>query len=236
MNSASIRDRTPCGTGRQLVKTSLFTAVATVYLTLSPPSQAVSADTTDLGRRITLAVTNASPQHVFGLLAEVLQCRIKVDPGLKTPITLRVVDARIRDILPALSRLIDCEWRFDGTNLFIRPMPESRKRSQHAMDAFEKKLKSPLPAGMQFDGLTLKSALGAIGKAAGLKLRPWKGEGDRKVTLDVGGKTVDEALKALIAQIPNAEGVVMIQTPNSGMAQRRYLPRPPRDGWEKQSR
>jgi hypothetical protein len=47
-----------------------------------------------------------------------------------------------------------------------------------------------------------------------------------EVTPDVSGKTLDRALKALIAKIPNAEGVVMIRTPNSGTAQRRYLPRP----------
>jgi hypothetical protein len=169
-------------------------------------------------------------------LAKDLQCKIKVDPALKTPITLRLVDARLgADILPTLAKVIDCEWNFDGTSLFIRPMPESRKRRQRAQEAFEEKLESPLPAGMRFDGVTLKSALEAVGKAPGLELRPWKGEGDYKVTLDVSGKTVDEALKCLIAQNPNAEGIVMIRTPNFGMAQRRYLPGRPPDGSEEQT-
>lgn len=44
-----------------------------------------------------------------------------------------------------------------------------------------------------------------------------------KIGDEVGGKTVNQALKAIIAQIPNAEGVVMIRTPNWGMAQYRLL-------------
>ncbi len=48
---------------------------------------------------------------------------------------------------------------------------------------------------MRFDGVPLKNVLDSIGKNSGLKLRPWKDEGIRKVTIDVGGKTVDEALK-----------------------------------------
>jgi len=145
---------------------------------------------------------------------------------LKTPITLRRADARVADILATLSQLIDCEWRFDGKNLYIRPMPASRKHMQRAQDAFDKKLASPLPAGLRFESVPLKSALNAVGKAARLELQPWRDEGDHQVTLDVGGKTVDEALKDLIAQIPSAEGVVMIRHPNFGMAQRRYFASP----------
>ena len=205
-----------------------MTAMATAYLSLSLLSPAALADKTDLGRRVTIDVTNASPQHVFGLLAQTLQCRVKVDRALKTPITLRMVDARVgTDVLPALSKLIDCEWRFDGKNLFIRPMPASRKHLQRDWDAFNKKLNSPLSAEMRFESVTLDSALKALGKAAGLKLRPWRGEGGCKVTRDVSGKTVDEAIQALIAEVPNAEGVVMIQAPHAGMTQRRYFTRPP---------
>jgi len=72
---------------------------------------------------------------------------------------------------------------------------------------------------MRLDDVMLKNALDAIAKGSGLTLRPWKGEADYKVTIDVGGKTVNQAPEAIIAQIPNAEGVVMIRTPNAGTGQ-----------------
>jgi len=202
--------------------TRLFVVAVALTLLFAAASPA-SAQKTDLRRPVTIDVTNASPQYVFDLLAKVLECKIRVHPALTTPITLRMVDARINDILPVISKLIDCEWTFDGKDISVRPMPKSRKRSQRAWDEHLKKLESRLPAGMRFDGVTLKNALDAIGKASGLKLRPWKGEADYKVTIDVGGKTVNLALEAIIAQIPNAEGVVMIRTPNGGMGQYRVL-------------
>jgi hypothetical protein len=65
--------------------------------------------------------------------------------------------------------------------------------------------------------------LDAIGKSAGLKLRPWKDEGSRKVTIDLGGKTVDEALEAVVRQI-DGEGVVMVRTGGRGSwGQRRMV-------------
>ncbi len=57
----------------------------------------------------------------------------------------------------------------------------------------------------------MKDVLDTIGKAAGLELRPWEGEGTRKVTVEVGGKTVNEALEAVVHQI-DGEGVVMMKT------------------------
>jgi hypothetical protein len=68
------------------MKTFLWTAIATVCLNLSLFVQAVSAGATELGRRVTVDVTNASPQYVCNLLAQVLQCKVKVDPALKTPL------------------------------------------------------------------------------------------------------------------------------------------------------
>lgn len=63
------------------MKTSLLTVMATVCLNLTLFGPAVSAVETDLGRRVTLDVTNASPHYVFRLLAKDLQCKITVDPA-----------------------------------------------------------------------------------------------------------------------------------------------------------
>jgi len=185
-----------------LVLTCLVFALATV----SPASAQ-----TNLGRRVTIHVTEVTPQKVFEQLARELDCRITVDSAIKKPLTLRVVDTPVTDILSMICRSIQCEYRFDGKNLFIKPLSASRKRQIAAMEEHSRKLASRLPTGMHFDNRPLKEVLDSIAKPAGLELRPWKDEGSRKVTIDVGGKTVTEALEAVVRQI-NGEGVVMIRT------------------------
>ena len=71
-------------------------------------------------------------------------------------------------------------------------------------------LQSHLPEGMSFEEVPLSTVLEEISKASGLVIKPWEGEGDRKVTVDVSGMTVDEALKAVVLYI-DGEGAVMIR-------------------------
>lgn len=189
-----------------------------VCLVLALAAALPASGQTNLGKRVTIDVTEASPQKVFELLAHELDCRITVDRAVKKPLTLRLVDRPASDIIVTICQSIKCEWRFDGKDLFIKPLSagmSSHAASTEAMsrEAGErsKRLESRLPEGMRFDGSPLQDVLDTIGKSAGLKLRPWKGEGSRKVTIDVGGKTVNEALEAVVRQI-GGEGVVMMQT------------------------
>lgn len=191
-------------------------------LALAIAAASPASGQTNLGRRVTIDVTGVAPQKVFELLARELDCTITVDPAVKKPVTLRVVDMPVTDILSMICRSIECEYRFDGKNLFIKPLSATRRRQIASMEEHSRKLESRLPMGMHFDGTPLKDVLDAIGKAAGLKLRPWKDEGSRKVTIDVGGKTVDEALEAIVRQI-DGEGVVMMRTWAGSWGQHRLV-------------
>ncbi|HSB13623.1 MAG TPA: hypothetical protein VLE22_04140 [Bryobacteraceae bacterium] len=182
-------------------------ACLTLVIAAPPPTSAQ----TNLGTRVTIDVTEVAPQKVFELLARSLDCTITVDPAVKKPLTLRVVDMPATDILSMVCQSIKCEYRFDGKNIFVKPLSASRRRQMALMEDHSRKLMSRLPTGMHFDGTPLKDVLDTIAKAAGLKLRPWKDEGGRKVTIDVGGKTVNEALEAVVRQI-DGEGVVMMRT------------------------
>ena len=64
---------------------------------------------------------------------------------------------------------------------------------------------------MSFEEVPLSTVLEEISKASGLVIKPWKDEGDRKVTIDVSGMTVDEALKAVVLYV-DGEGAVLIRT------------------------
>ena len=185
--------------------------VAAACLALAIAAALPASAQTNLGRRVTIDVTQVAPREVFELLARTLDCTITVDPAVKKPLTLRVVDMPVTDILTMICRSIGCEYRFDGKNLFIKPLSASRRRQIASMEEHSRKLESRLPTGMHFDGTPLKDVLDTIGKAAGLKRRPWKDEGSRQATIDVGGMTVNEALEAVVRQI-DGEGVVMIRT------------------------
>jgi type II secretory pathway component GspD/PulD (secretin) len=180
---------------------------------------------TDLGRRVTIDVTEAAPQKVFESLARSLGCTITVDPAVKKAVTLRVVEMTANDVIVMVCQSIGCEYRFDGKDLFVKPLSGARKRQIASMEAHSKKLQSRLPAGMHFDGKPLKCVLDTVGQATGLELRPWKDEGSRKVTIDVGGMVVDEALAAIVRQI-GGEGVVMMRTWAGSWGQHRVVENP----------
>ena len=198
--------------------------VAAACLVLAIAAALPASAQTNLGKRITIDVTDVAPQKVFELLARELDCKITVDRAVKKPLTLRVVDLPASQILATICQSINCEYRFDGKNLYIKQLSAARKRQTTAMEEQSGKLQSRLPPGMHFDGTPLKDVLDAIGKAAGLQLQPWKDEGSRKATIDVGGKTVEEALEAVLRQI-DGEGVVMMRTSQGSWGQHRLVDR-----------
>ncbi len=159
------------------------------------------------------------------MLAQELDCKIAVDPEIKKPLTIRVVDTPVFAVLATVCRSISCEYRFDGKDLFIMPLSGGRKKQMTAMEEQSRKLESRLPEGMRFDDIPLKKVLDTISKTCRLKIRPWADEGNRKVTIHVGGKTVDQALEAIVRQI-QGEGVVMIETWGGSLGQRRYVEKP----------
>ena len=78
------------------------------------------------------------------------------------------------------------------------------------MEERNRKLQSRLPEGMSFEEVPLSSVLEEISKASGLNIKPWEAEGDRKVTLDVSGMTVEKAIKAVLLYV-DGEGAVLIR-------------------------
>lgn len=70
-------------------------------------------------------------------------------------------------------------------------------------------LGSRLPEGLTFEDASLSDVLEEISKVTGLEFKPWLEEGDRKVTTDVSGMTVEEALKAIVLYV-DGEGAVLI--------------------------
>ena len=86
----------------------------------------------------------------------------------------------------------------------------NNKMRDHYWAERNRMLQSRLPEGMSFEEVPLSTVLEEISKASGLVIKPWESEGDRKVTIDVSGMTVDEALKAVVRYV-DGEGAVLIE-------------------------
>jgi hypothetical protein len=172
----------------------------------------------DMGMRVTIDVTNVKPQSVFDQLAREPDCAITVSPFIRKHVTLDVENATVAEVLSIVCPQIGCKWILNANHLTIRPYTFIDKWQDHQWEELNKKieernrkLQSRLCESMVFEDVPLSSVLKEISKATGLRIKPWKDEGDRIVTIDVGGMTADEALKAIIRSV-DGEGVVLIKS------------------------
>jgi hypothetical protein len=95
-----------------------------------------------------------------------------------------------------------------------------------AEEEWQRKFEVRMPEGMHYDDATVSSVLEDVSEVSGLEITAWEGEGDQTVTLDISGMTVDEALEAVVRQIDDCEGVVMVKSWNGGNAQHRLVDKP----------
>jgi type II secretory pathway component GspD/PulD (secretin) len=154
---------------------------------------------TDLGKRVSMEVNTVTPQEAFGSLARSLDCEVSVDPAVRQPVTLRVFNVTARTALSAICESIGCRYRLDGKKLVIEPLPSKagpkvldvRKKADQLLLNFKK----PMPQGMRFENAPLGSVLAAISDAAGFEITVEPLEADKKVTVDLSGRTIQEALK-----------------------------------------
>jgi hypothetical protein len=206
---------------KSMEKTIQFFFILLAFLVLSscsPKDQVNNPScSTNMWKRVTIDVTDAKPQVVFDQLAHELDCAISVSPFVRKHVTLQVENARIYEVLASVCSQIGCKDILYEDHLAIKPLTIMDKMRAKQWEEFyrmmeERKriLQSRLPEGMTFEDVPLSSVLQDISQVSGLNIRPWKDEGDRKVTIDVSGMTVDEALKAVVLYV-DGEGAVLIE-------------------------
>jgi hypothetical protein len=169
-----------------------------------------SSCSVDMDRRITIDVTDASPQSVFDQIAREQNCAIRVNPVVRDSVSLHMENAPVNEILASVCQQIDCKYDYDGKQLTISSLSLFEKLRINAQQEHFRKFDGRLPDDMRFEDVPLSSVLEQISNASGLEFTPWKDEGDRKVTMDVSGMTVTEALKAVVSNI-DGEGAVMVK-------------------------
>jgi hypothetical protein len=214
---------------KSMEKTIGFFFVLLAILVLSSCSPKNQADESscyvDMGMRVTINVTDVEPKVVFDQLAQNPDCAITVSPFVRKHVTLHVENATVTEVLAIVCPQIECKYTFDGQHLFISRLTFLDKLNHQAQDEWQRKFEVRLPEGMRFEDATVSNVLAKISTVSGLEITPWEGEGDRKVTLDLSGMAVDEALEAIVRQIAG-EGVVMVKTWNGGTAQHRLVDKP----------
>ena len=206
---------------KSMEKTILFFFILLVFLVLSscsPKDQVNNPScSTNMWKRVTIDVTDVKPRVVFDQLAHELDCAISVSPFIWKHVTLQVENVRIFEVLGSVCSQIGCKDILYEDHLAIKPLTIIDKMRAKQWEEFnrmmeERKriLQSRLPEGMSFEEVPLSTVLEEISKASGLVIKPWEDEGDRKVTIDMSGMTVDEALKAVVLYV-DGEGAVLIE-------------------------
>ena len=210
--------QTPSDSMRRMIRFLLFLFAVLVLSSFSPKNLAnMSSCPVDMGMRVTIDVTDVEPRVVFDQLARELDCAIPVSPFFWKHVTLHVEHATVSEVLAAVCPQIGCKYILNETHLAIKPLTivdEMRAKQweefNRMMEERNRTFQSLLPEGMTFEDAPLSTVLEEISKACGLDIKPWKEEGDRKVTLDVSGMTLDEALKAVVLYV-DGEGAVLIR-------------------------
>jgi hypothetical protein len=207
---------------RSMEKVLGFLFVFLAVLSLSSCSSKARAEGSscyvDMGMRVTINVTDVKPKVVIDQLASNPDCAITLSPFFRKHVTLSVENATVSEVLAIMCPQIRCKWILNENHLTIRPYTIIDQWQDNKWEKFNQEMKarntilqSRLPEGMVFEDVPLSAVLKEISKACGLTIKAWKDEGDRKVTMDVSGMTVDEALKAIISSI-DGEGAVLIKS------------------------
>jgi len=168
----------------------------------------------NMGMRVTINVTDVKPQVVTDQLATNPDCAITVSPFFGRRVSVNVENATVSEVIGIMCPQIRCKWILNENHLTIRPYTFIDKWQDNQWVELKQRrtiLQSRLPEGMVFENAPLSAVLKEISKACGLTIKAWKDEGDRKVTMDVSGMVVDEALKAVIRSV-DGEGAVLIKS------------------------
>lgn len=192
----------------------LFIFILFTILVLSSCSSGDRAASTScsIGKRVTIDVTDARPRDAFDQLSKELNCKITVYPFFLHTVTVHMKNAMASEILVAILPQLDAKYIYNEGRLSIMPLTAREKRNTQAQEEWWKKLEIILPQGLRFEEASVSSVLAEISAASGLEITPWEGEGDQKVTLDISGMTVNEALEAVVRQIEDCEGVVLVKS------------------------
>lgn len=162
----------------------------------------VPNDDLALDQRISASFEKAAAPDILSFLARTKGYEPVLDPTLQDKISFRLEHVTVRTALNALCDSLGCRWRVDGRKLVFEALANPEGKSEQTDSA---ELLAPLqkivPPGTRFNNVPLATALQSLARVAGTDVELTVGmvEANHRVSGDVGSKTVQAAIRQLVA-------------------------------------
>jgi len=205
-----------------------------VLALLWSPAQADQAQKPTLDSRIDVRFEATPASDVFRHIISGLGYELQMDPSIDAPVTLSVTHISARTALNVVCESLGCQWRVNGRRLVVSQAGmavASSGRSLTYVGVVEKSgaakvkvnpkdllvnLKKPLPVDMQFTDVPVSTVLRAMSEVSGVEITANEPLASKHVTLTGSGKTVEDALKAVIEQAGGGAAAVFTMRVDAG--------------------
>ena len=208
--------------------------VALTGLLASLPASPVLAQKATLDSRLEVRFEATPAADVFRSIVSGLGLELQLEPKVQGPVTIWVKDVSARTALNVVCESLGCQWRVNGTRLVVSQAGmavASSGRSLTYVGVVEKSgaakvkvnpkdllvnLKKPLPVDMQFTDVPVSTVLRAMSEVSGVEITANEPLASKHVTLTGSGKTVEDALKAVIEQAGGGAAAVFTMRVDAG--------------------
>lgn len=195
---------------------SLLTMLALAVLW--SPAQAAQTPKPTLDSRTDVRLEATPAADAFRQIISGLGYELQMDASIDAPVTLWVTHVSARTALNVLCESLGCQWRVNGTRLVVSQAgtavtgsgrsltyvgaakQTNASRAKVVANDVLVNLKKPLPVDMQFNDVPVSTVLRAMSEVSGIEITTDEPLASKHITLTGSGKTVEDALKAVIEQ------------------------------------
>lgn len=162
----------------------------------------VPQDGRELDQRLSVSFERTDVSAVLKFLAQARGYEPVIDPALNEKVSFRLEHVTLRMALDALCDSVRCRWRLEGKKMVFDALEPDPSR---AAPGDETEPLAPLrrivPPGTHFNDVPFSTALRTLAKIAGpdVDLEVERVDSSKRVSGDVGSKTVQAAIRQLVA-------------------------------------
>ena len=199
---------------KRSMNVALLTLVASLVFSATVWCQTV------LDKRISVEFNTAPVAGALRIIAQSQGLEPVIDPSLSQNFSFRLNDVTVRTALDALCDSVSCRWRIEDNKLIVDAVPRdpSRVAREEGNVAALEPLRRLVPQGTRFDNVPVSSALDSLARLTGddVQFSVRELDANQSVTVDVGGRTVQQAIMKVVAAAgmkPGARCSIMITKP-----------------------
>ncbi len=209
-----------------MMRSRLWLLAPVCLLAAASPHAAVAQKPT-LDSRIEIRVEGTPAADVFRQIISGLGYELQMAPSIDAPVTLWISGVSARTALNVVCESLGCAWQVTGSRLVVMARPAEkisvgegqttiRKKNPGAMKLdLRQRFGRPLPVDMKFQDVPVSTILRAMSEVSGLEITAEEPLASQHVTLTGSGKTVEDALKAIIEQAGGAVARFTVSDPSS---------------------